>query len=178
MKRFTHYGPALTIIGLAVLGFSAAASMAQPPDGAPMMGRGGPAAMMMLADTNKDGLLSAAEIQAHQDARFTQMDANKDGELSSDEMGPPAMGGPGQGPGKASPMGNTMTESRDAMRAERHAQMLAVMDSDKNGTVNRAEFNAYEGHRMDQADSNHDGQLDQAEIEAMTKTMGGPGGRK
>jgi hypothetical protein len=169
MKRFTRFGSALTVIGLAVLGLSAAASIAQSANNAPMIGRGGgPRAMMMLADSNNDGVLSAAEIAAHQNARFDQMDANHDGQVSSDEMGPPngaAMGG----------NGGMMAGQRTVMREQRQQQMLTAMDSDSNGTISRDEFTAFEGHRMTAADSNHDGQLDQDEINAMVQNMGGPG---
>jgi len=41
---------------------------------------------MMMADTNKDGVITQAEHRAHADTMFAKMDANKDGKVSSAEM--------------------------------------------------------------------------------------------
>lgn len=163
MKRATAFGSVLAVVGLAALGLTAAASLAQnttPMGGGPMGGGGGAAAMMMQADTNGDGIISADEIRAHQQARFAQMDVNHDGQLSSDEMGPPA-GGPQ--PGVKNGMMND--DYRTSMREQRHEQMLTLMDSDHNGTVSEDEFNAFEGHRMMMLDSNHNGQIDHDELQ-------------
>ena len=45
-----------------------------------------PEGPMQTADTNNDGLLSKAEFMAVQEKRFADMDANKDGNISRDEM--------------------------------------------------------------------------------------------
>jgi Ca2+-binding EF-hand superfamily protein len=121
--------------------------------------------MIRLADTNGDGMISADEIRAHQQARFAQMDANHDGQLTRDEMGPPTVPGDGQRPGM---MNN---ERREAMRDQRQAQMLQQMDSDHNGTVSEEEFAGFEGHRMMTLDTNNDGQIDQDELQAMQRAM-------
>lgn len=76
---------------------------AQPPDRPP--GRGGPPnPLLPLFDTDRDGKLSAAEIDAAA-AKLREHDANKDGTLSADEMprGPGGRGGPGRGPGPDGP---------------------------------------------------------------------------
>ncbi|MCB2048610.1 MAG: EF-hand domain-containing protein [Novosphingobium sp.] len=49
-----------------------------------MRGRGG-GMMMQMADTNKDGRISKAEFTAAAMARFDATDANKDGQVTSDE---------------------------------------------------------------------------------------------
>jgi Ca2+-binding EF-hand superfamily protein len=162
MKRSTVFGSVLAAAGLVVLGLSAASSFAQS---AGPMGGGGPAAMVKLADTNGDGVISADEIQAHQLARFAQMDADHDGQLTSDELGPPIPPGGGQRPGM---MNNVR---REEMRDQRHAQMLQQMDSDHNGAVSKDEFTAFEGHRMMALDTNNDGQIDQDELQAMQRAM-------
>ncbi len=64
-------------------------------------GRGGPQHPLLQAfDTDSDGNLSAAEIDAAA-AKLRERDANKDGKLSADELprGPGGRGGPGRGPG-------------------------------------------------------------------------------
>ena len=73
---------------------------AQPP-GQP--GQGGPPNPLLQAfDTDRDGTLSAAEIDAAA-AKLRERDANKDGKLTADELprGPGGRGGfgPGRGPG-------------------------------------------------------------------------------
>jgi caffeoyl-CoA O-methyltransferase len=82
------------MIGAAIL---ARAALAQPP-GQP--GRGGPPnPLLQLFDTDRDGTLSAAEIDAAA-AKLRERDANKDGKLTADELprGPGGRGGPGRGP--------------------------------------------------------------------------------
>jgi uncharacterized low-complexity protein len=48
-------------------------------------------------DTNKDGMVSKAEHQAHADAKFAAADANKDGNVSKDEMAKAHEGKCGEG---------------------------------------------------------------------------------
>jgi predicted O-methyltransferase YrrM len=83
------------MIGAAV---AAGATLAQPP-GQP--GRGGPPnPLLQMFDTDRDGALSASEIDGAA-ARLRERDANKDGKLTADELprGPGGRGGPGRGPG-------------------------------------------------------------------------------
>jgi predicted O-methyltransferase YrrM len=86
----------ILMIGEAMLARSA---LSQPP-GQP--GRGGPPNPLLQAfDTDHDGTLSAAEIDAAA-AKLRERDANKDGKLTADELprGPGGRGGPGFGPGR------------------------------------------------------------------------------
>ncbi len=83
------------MIGAAI---STGSALAQPP-GQP--GRGGPPnPLLQIFDTDHDGTLSAAEIDAAA-AKLRERDTNKDGTLTADELprGPGARGGPGRGPG-------------------------------------------------------------------------------
>ncbi len=83
------------MIGAAIL---ARGVLAQQP-GQP--GRGGPPNPLLQAfDTDRDGTLSAAEIDAAA-AKLRERDANKDGKLTADELprGPGGRGGFGRGPG-------------------------------------------------------------------------------
>ena len=76
------------MIGVAIL---ARAALSQPP-GQP--GRGGPPNPLLQAfDTDHDGTLSAAEIDAAA-AKLRERDANKDGKLTADEL--PRARGPGR----------------------------------------------------------------------------------
>ncbi len=81
------------MVGAVIL---ARGALAQQP-GQP--GRGGPPNPLLQAfDTNRDGTLSAAEIDAAA-AKLREHDANKDGKLTADELprGPGGRGGFGRG---------------------------------------------------------------------------------
>jgi caffeoyl-CoA O-methyltransferase len=78
-----------TLIGAAASALALNAAAQQP-------GRGGPPNPLLQAfDTDRDGSLSAAEIDAAA-ARLRERDANKDGKLTADEL---PRGGFGRGPG-------------------------------------------------------------------------------
>ncbi|HEX7877726.1 MAG TPA: calcium-binding protein [Sphingobium sp.] len=79
--------------------------------------RGG--GLIAMADANKDGKVSKAELTAALDARFTRLDVNRDGKLTK--------------------------EDREAGRQARLDQRFAALDSDRNGQISKAEFAA--GHQ-------------------------------
>jgi len=68
------------------------------------------------ADSNDDGIVTRAEMQAQTDARFAMMDVNKDGKVDQAD--------------------------RDAMRADRQAKHFAMLDKDGNGQISKQEFDA------------------------------------
>ncbi|GAA3898814.1 hypothetical protein GCM10022276_17170 [Sphingomonas limnosediminicola] len=102
-------------------------------------------------DTNKDGSLNAAEIQAEQSkeleqvraqlaarikAAFTQLDTNKDGQLSLQEF----------------------SASVPAIKInETPQQVLQKLDTNKDGKISAAEFRAPRVAAFDRADANKDG---------------------
>lgn len=102
----------LFVGGLAV----SSLSLAQPAPDRHGGHRGG---MIAMADTNKDGKLSKAELTASLDARFTKLDENRDGKLSK--------------------------EDRDLRRQTRLDERFTRLDSDRNGQISKAEFAA--GHQ-------------------------------
>jgi predicted O-methyltransferase YrrM len=80
-----------------------AAILARPVPGQPpgQPGRGGPPnPLLELFDSDRDGTLSSAEIEAAS-AKLRERDANQDGKLTAEELprGPGGRGGPGRGPG-------------------------------------------------------------------------------
>lgn len=72
----------------------------------------------LMADANKDGALSRAELTAALDARFARMDGDKDGKVTKSD--------------------------RDAQRAARLDKRFASLDADASGQISKAEFAA--GH--------------------------------
>lgn len=92
-------------------------AFAQPGADGPRGPRGG--GMMMMADVDKDGKITKAELTAALEARFAKMDVNKDGKIDQTD--------------------------RAALRAQRQDARFARLDTDKNGQISKAEFTA--GHQ-------------------------------
>lgn len=109
------------------------------------------------SDTNHDGSLSVAELQAEQNkelqevknqlqnklrAAFNQLDTNKDGQLSFQEF----------------------AASVPSVKAnETPAQVLQKLDTNHDGKVSAAEFRAPRLAAFDKVDLNHDGVVTQDE---------------
>ena len=121
----------------------------------------GPAMLFERFDTNSDGAITRAEIEAAALAHFTQADVNGDGQLTADEMAAAA----------------------DARRAGRQADRIAkrIEHHDTNGdgmlSLQEATAAAAAGdgriERMfEHLDADGDGTITQAEAEA---TQGGHG---
>lgn len=110
-------------LGSLFVGGLAASHLAFAQPGGEGPGRGGRGGMMAMADTNKDGAISKAELTAGLEARFAKMDVDKDGKLTQAD--------------------------RDAMRAQRLDMRFAALDTDKNGQVSKAEFTAAHEARAD-----------------------------
>ncbi len=107
-------------LGSLFVGGLAASHLAFAQDAAPQVAakaghgkRGGP---MAMADANKDGAVSRAELTAALDARFARMDADKDGKVTKSD--------------------------RDAQRAARLDKRFASLDVDSSGQISKAEFAA------------------------------------
>lgn len=89
------------------------------PNGPAKMGMRGP----MMADANKDGKLTKAEVTAASEAAFAKMDLNGDGKITKEE--------------------------RDTLRQKRFDDRFAKMDADGNGQVSKAEFQAKRDARQE-----------------------------
>ena len=114
--------------------------------------------MMKRVDTNGDGLISKAENRAMVEARFARMDADRDGTIEAGEgrkaMGKAGWGKRGEGRGKPR-----------AMRGGRGGGMM-MADANKDGVITRAEFDAMSAQRFAKLDTNSDGRIDAAEMQA------------
>lgn len=96
---------------------------AQPgTDGGPGP-RGG---LMAMADSNKDGKISKAELTGGLEARFAKMDVDRDGQLTP--------------------------KDRDLRRQQRLDERFVALDTDKNGQISKAEFTAGHQARADKRD--------------------------
>ncbi|MFN3432728.1 MAG: hypothetical protein ACK46X_22625, partial [Candidatus Sericytochromatia bacterium] len=118
--------------------------------------RGGGMGERMLArvDTNGDGLISKAEHRAMVEARFARMDADRDGSVEAGE-GRTGWGKRGEGRGGKA----------KAMRGGRGGGMM-MADTDKDGAISKAEFDAMSAQRFARLDTNKDGKIDATEMQA------------
>lgn len=109
--------------------------------------------MLARVDTNGDGLISKAENRAMVEARFARMDADKDGSVEAGE------GRKGMGKGKW---------KRGAERRGPGGPARAMKKADTNGdgAISKAEFDAQSAERFAKLDTNKDGKIDAAEMQA------------
>ncbi len=127
--------------------------------------------MLARVDTNGDGLISKAENRAAVEARFARMDADKDGAIEAGERRGPGMG---KRDGMGKDMGGKRGEGRRMARREGRGpggpggMMLA--DTNKDGAISRAEFDAMSAQRFARLDANQDGRLDAGELRHGRKT--------
>lgn len=122
-------------------------------------GREAPASFAEL-DTNKDGQVTKDEMRAQAKARFDSADTNNDGSLSKDEMIARAKEG-------------------RAEKAGRHAdRMLRHMDANENGTLEFDELRTEEhlDRMFSRLDKDANGTLSEDEMKKMRK--GGKNGKK
>lgn len=124
--------------------------------------------MFERMDANKDGKLDAADREARRAAVFDRIDANKDGMISRAEFSAPrpAMGGRMAGGQESEMRGHGMRG-----HGRHGGMMMRMADSDRDGSVTRAEFAAAAAARFDRTDSNRDGQITPAERQAARAAM-------
>ena len=135
---------------LAASAITSAASAQTPP--APATPR-----PPMRQDANRDGVITRTEAIAQADARFAQMDTDRDGRVTAGEMR-----------AYRTAMHDRMVASgRDVPvpppGGRKHDGMGRRMDPNGDGSVTREEFEARALKRFDRMDANHDGTIDATE---------------
>lgn len=154
MNKSKLAGSALIVVA-ALIGAAAwaqdAGVMPDPMHG-PMKGHGFDIAAM---DSDKDGKVTKAEVEAFQAARMKEADANADGKLSADEL--VAM----------------RVKAMSARMSEHAAEMVKNLDTDADGLLSATELAARPGPAamFDKIDANSDGAVTQAEVDAMQAQM-------
>jgi hypothetical protein len=99
---------------------------------------------VMRYDTNKDGFVDRAEWNAGQEARFKELDANRDGKLSKEEM-------------------FSQSRSTSDRALERQDAFFRRVDRDRDGFVSREEFMAQADRNFARCDLDKDGRINTAE---------------
>jgi Ca2+-binding EF-hand superfamily protein len=105
-------------------------------------------------DTDADGKVTEAELEAHRAAEFAAADTNADGAISPDELAARELA--------------RFTERLP----DRTAKMIEARDNDGNGSLSLAEVD--EGpvqNRFARIDSDNDGAISKAEAEAAAEKM-------
>jgi len=111
----------------------------------------GPAAQLLEMDINKDGKITADEMKAAAAERFAATDTNGDGFLSKDEM-----------------LAAATLQIHERM-AKRIDKMMSKLDSDGDGKISvaEAETNPRMEHMMARLDTDGDGAISAEELAAM-----------
>ncbi|AIT80116.1 EF-hand domain-containing protein [Novosphingobium pentaromativorans] len=193
MTRFGKVSLAISAATLAIGGVA----YAQMPQGDPMMDTDGDgtvtrsesqamaAAMFARMDVNKDGKLDRTDREERRtemkNRMFEMLDANKDGSISKQEFmdarhpGHDGMRGPG-GPG----MDDAGMDGMDGHHGKRgdkrgwHRGGMAMMkmaDTDNDGAISQAEFEAAAARHFDMMDANKDGTVTKEERKAARDKM-------
>jgi len=139
------------ILPLILILLAAAPAFAAPGDepAAPRPARPSNSGMMRY-DANKDGFVDRTEWTAGQEARFKQLDTDKDGKLSKDEL----FSRTRQAAGTALPNDRTL---------ERQDAFFLRVDRDRDGTISKAEFMSQADRNFARCDSDKDGRTNTAE---------------
>jgi collagen type III alpha len=141
------------------------AVLAQPPAAPGERGAGPPPhPLLLLLDENKDGELSAVEIENAVEV-LKKLDANGDGRLTMSELPRPAFPGP-RGPGGPGGPPNR----------EQFIARMRALDKDGNGKISREETPERMIPLFERADADGDGCLDEKELMELASRFGGPGG--
>jgi len=132
-------------------------------------------------DTDRDGVISAAEIRASAAALKT-LDTDADGRVSADELRPAfGRGGPREGgPGRAG-RGDEGRGGASGPSADELTDTLMAFDKNSDGRLDRAEVPERFQGLFDRADANKDGALSRDELKqsatAAAQAEGGAGRR-
>lgn len=122
-------------------------------------------AMFDRMDANHDGQIDQADRQARRDERFAQIDTNNDGSISKSEFeAMPMMRDGMRGDGRHDMHGKR--DGRDGMR-----MMGRMADTNHDGVITRAEFNAGATAHFAKVDTNGDGKITDAERQAAHDKM-------
>ena len=161
------------MIGLALAG-SALTVSAQQGQG---RGNGGPhrygaqkfpPPIAVVLDADSNGVLSAAEIE-QAPSQLLKLDKNQDNQISAEELCP---GGLGRG-GRDCPWGG-QGRGRGACANGQKSILLAIFDTDKDGTLTSAEINGAPA-ALKALDKNNDGQVTADESRPRQGQGGGRG---
>ncbi|HEY5724017.1 MAG TPA: hypothetical protein VIT45_17030 [Allosphingosinicella sp.] len=144
--------------GVATLGLAAAAALALAPDR--------PHGPMAMFDADRNQVLTLAEVRQGARTMFAQVDSNKDGRATEEELRAhhEAMGKGRGGHGERGKYGHKGGDGPGRGGPHRGGPM--EMDSDSDGALTLAEVEAGLNAHFTKADANRDGSVTEAEMDA------------
>lgn len=128
-------------------------------------------------DANHDGKLDQADRAERQKARFDRIDANHDGAISYAEFSAMHAQSDGARKERLADRGGARGEHfqrsghRMGMMGRDRGYMARLADSDRDGAITKAEFQAAALARFDRLDANKDGTVSPDEAKAARDTM-------
>lgn len=161
-----------TLLAVAATTLSLAALAQAPEAGTPELQERRGGGMLQRLDTDGDGLVSLQEFEAAGAARFATLDADGDGRISAEEF---AAGRRGPARAAADQASGPRDEHRAARMQQFREQRFASMDTDGDGYISRAEFDAPRAARFSALDANGDGVIDADEQAARHGMRDGKG---
>jgi Ca2+-binding EF-hand superfamily protein len=127
-----------------------------------------PRGLLGQADTNHDGVIDQSEFQASRDKWFAELDTDHDGFITADELkafGDKMHARRASADQTQQQSGSTATAPAANDRGERIAQhILAQVDTDHDGKISKAEFDAQSQAMFKRLDKNGDGKIEAAEL--------------
>jgi Ca2+-binding EF-hand superfamily protein len=124
----------------------------------------GPGGFLKSADLNKDGVIDQSEFQQSRDKWFADLDANKDGFVTADEL---KAFGDKMHAEWAKKHGDQATNNQpDANKkhGDFSQRILQRVDTDKDGKISKAEFDAEGSKLFARLDDNGDGKISENEM--------------
>ena len=122
---------------------------------------GGPGGFLKSADLNKDGVIDQAEFQTSRDKWFADLDTNKDGFVSADEL--KAFGDKMHAEWAKKHADQADNKPADGKpnghRGDFTQHILERVDTDKDGKISKAEFDAEGSKMFAKLDENSDGKI-------------------
>ncbi len=185
----------IALVGVIAMALVASDALAQGPrrgQGEPRQGQQGPGQgfrpppppIMAALDANKDGTLSAEEIENAVKALKT-LDKNKDGKLTPEELRPEFGGQGGFGRGGGGGFGGGAGRGAGGGGVDAFVERIMGMDANEDGKVSKDELPPMMQRMLQFGDANNDGAIDKKEAQQMGQRMmqgrggmqrGGPGG--
>lgn len=117
------------------------------------------AAMFARMDANSDGKIDAADKEARQNRYFDRLDTNKDGQISRAEFAAGHVRGKGDGKGDGKGGPGMHGGRHGGMRHGGGMMMKPMADANNDGAITRAEVTAAVAKHFAEADTNNDGKL-------------------
>ncbi|MEZ5743544.1 MAG: EF-hand domain-containing protein [Sphingomonadaceae bacterium] len=143
------------------------------------------------ADTDSDGVVTLAEHNAHAAQMFASMDANSDGVINSDDRDARREARKTEMFDRLDADNNGAISRDEFMSAERPGKrgegkhrmgmhggkrgggMMKMADTNNDGAISQAEFNAAATARFEKTDANNDGKISKEERQAAHAEMRG-----